>query len=136
VLNGRALGRLLAAFASAALAGAPGPGLAQGSGGGPGFGTPDVDVAFMLGRWTGSGNCAEAVDFEADGTFATPEGIAGRWSMEGDRITLDEDDATTTVRVLAVDEDTIELRTEDGSSRRSTRCQSDDDEDAPALRVA
>ena len=45
-----------------------------------------------------------AVDFEADGTFATPEGIAGRWSMEGDRITLDEDDATTTVRVLAVDE--------------------------------
>jgi hypothetical protein len=84
-----------------------------------------IDSEFMIGRWTDDGNCADAVEFAADGVFRTPEGTIGSWLLEGDRLTV-SGTSTLTMRIVPVDDDTINVINPDGGQGRSTRCDSDD----------
>jgi hypothetical protein len=87
--------------------------------------TTAVDSEFMIGRWTDDGNCDDAVEFAADGVFRTPEGAVGRWLLEGDRLTV-SGSSTLTMRIVPVDDDTINVINPDGGLGRSIRCDSDD----------
>jgi hypothetical protein len=85
-----------------------------------------VDEDFIIGRWTDDGNCGDAVEFAEDGVFHTPEGAVGSWSLDGDRLTV-SGSGTLTMRIVPVDDDTIDVINPDGGQGRSTRCDSPDD---------
>lgn len=85
-----------------------------------------VDNDFMIGRWTDDGDCNDAVEFAEGGVFHTPEGAVGRWSLVGDRLTV-SGAGTLTMRIVPVDDDTIDVINADGGQGRSTRCDSGDD---------
>ena len=80
-----------------------------------------VDHAFLRGRWTDNNNCSDAIDFMADGTWVTTDGVRGRWVLEGDRLSF-HGNRVITARVSAPDANTINLIHADGSNGRSTRC--------------
>lgn len=80
-----------------------------------------VDRAFLMGSWTDTNDCTNAVDFRADGTFLTTQGAQGRWTLEGDRLTF-QGNSTVVARVQARDGDNITLTHPDGSVGASSRC--------------
>ena len=82
---------------------------------------PSVTPAFLIGRWTDTGNCANAVDFHADGRVVTTAGAAGRWTLQGNILTF-IGNSTVTARVRATSRDAITLTHPDGSVGSSTRC--------------
>lgn len=122
--------------AAALLLALPGaPMLAQTSGKAPAI---QVDETFLVGRWTDDGDCSDAVEFDADGTFIASNGGSGDWSLRGNALTI-SGSATMTMRILPVDHDTILVVGSDGGTGRSTRCDLDDDDDdsgPPPLRIA
>jgi hypothetical protein len=83
--------------------------------------TTDVTRGFLIGRWTDDGNCSNAIDFVADGSFRLTAGGSGRWTLEGQRLTF-IGDSTISARVARVDANTITLTHADGRVGRSTRC--------------
>lgn len=85
---------------------------------------PQVDRAFLLGRWTDNGNCAgEWVEFYADGRFATNAGAGGTWTLRSGQLTF-IGQRTIAAQVRATDRNTITLTHPDGSVGGSTRCPS------------
>jgi hypothetical protein len=110
------------------------PALAQATGKTPAI---QVDETFLVGRWTDDGDCSDAVEFDADGTFIASNGGSGDWSLRGNALTI-SGTATMTMRILPVDHDTILVLGSDGAAGRSTRCDLDDDDDSgpPPLRIA
>lgn len=96
-----------------------------------------VDETFLVGRWTDDGDCGDAVEFDADGTFVASNGGSGDWTLQGNALTI-SGSATMTMRILAVDHDTILVLGSDGAAGRSTRCDADEDDDSgpPPLRIA
>ncbi|HEY5710558.1 MAG TPA: hypothetical protein VIT38_01585 [Allosphingosinicella sp.] len=123
---------LLAAAAALAFGAAGSPAFAQTGDveGGDMFGNAQqalsVDEEFLIGRWTDDGNCGDAVEFAEDGVFHTPEGAVGSWSLNGDRLTV-SGTGTLTMRIVPVDDDTIDVINPDGGQGRSTRCEAADD---------
>ena len=89
-----------------------------------GTGTPGVPVDrnFIIGTWSDSGDCSTAVAFAADGGYATADGLEGQWSLAGDRLTLSGEGGATSLTIIPIDRDTMEVVGEDGSHDRSTRC--------------
>jgi hypothetical protein len=45
-----------------------------------------IDAAFVTGRWGADGNCAQTIEFHADGTLTPSQG--GRWTLAGNVITI------------------------------------------------
>lgn len=82
---------------------------------------PAVTRDFLIGRWTDTNDCTNAVDFRRDGTFLTTEGAAGRWTLEGGRISF-IGQSTISARISASDANSISLNHDDGTVGRSTRC--------------
>jgi hypothetical protein len=80
-----------------------------------------VTPSFLVGRWTDTGDCTNAVDFLADGRFLTTSGAAGRWTLNGDRLSF-IGARTIVTRVRATSRDAITLTHDDGSVGASTRC--------------
>ena len=81
-----------------------------------------VTREFLVGRWTEEemNDCAGAVtEFRTDGSFAFPWGDTGRWTLDGDRLTMTGNDNALTVR--AVDANTIEVRSP-SRTYRNKRC--------------
>jgi len=84
---------------------------------------PAVDRAFLIGRWTDARDCDEAGEFAADGRFTNAAGVGATWSLEGDRLTVTFAGASPrTLRVSALDQNTLNVVNPDGSIGRSTRC--------------
>ena len=111
-----ALAAMVALFGATGAAAAPSPApLAAAVQGIP------VTPSFLVGRWTDNGNCNDAVDFHADGRFVTTSGAAGRWTLQGDRLTF-IGQRTIGARIQAPSRDAITLTHDDGSVGRSTRC--------------
>lgn len=115
-----AAGAALIASAFAASAGYAQPGTNSGTG--PGAIHAPVDRNFLIGSWSDQGDCAIAVAFVADGTFATAEGDGGVWNLDGDALTLTGAGGTRTVTIIPIDRDTMEVVGADGAHDRSTRC--------------
>lgn len=82
--------------------------------------TGEVTSAFLVGRWTDTGDCTKTIEFRNDGSFVT-EGGNGMWTLNGDRLTF-QGSSTVSAQVAAPNADTIMLTHPDGSVGRSTRC--------------
>jgi hypothetical protein len=113
----------LAGPAAAAQTGT-GPAAAQ-TGTGPAAARIAVNRDFLIGSWSDAGDCSVTVAFVADGTFATPDGDQGVWSLSGDSLTLTGAAGTRIVTIIPIDRDTMEVVGENGSHDRSTRCAGD-----------
>jgi len=51
--------------------------------------TGTVDQAFLVGRWSRSGDCSEVMEFRADGTVKAVDGSTDTtYSLSGNRITF------------------------------------------------
>ena len=94
---------------------------------GEGVGTPGVavDRDFLIGTWSDAGDCRTTVAFAPDGGYATADGLQGQWSLTGDTLTLSGDGGATTLTIIPIDRNTMEVVGEDGSHDRSTRCAGD-----------
>lgn len=80
-----------------------------------------VDRAYILGRWTDTGDCDNAVDFGPDGRFVAFDGTVGQWTISGDRLTISGDPGLT-LQIVPVDQNRITVINPDGSQGQSTRC--------------
>ena len=80
--------------------------------------------AYVVGRWTDSGNCDEGVDLANDGSFTAVNDTHGLWNLQDDRLTMtgSTGDRTISFRVIPVDQNTMSVVNQDGSIGRSTRC--------------
>lgn len=84
-----------------------------------------VDREFLIGTWSDQGDCSSTVAFTADGGYATADGAEGQWSLAGDTLTLSGEAGSTTMTIIPIDRNTMEVVGEDGSHDRSTRCAGD-----------
>ncbi len=94
-------------------------------GGSAGLARVAVDRNFIIGTWSDTGDCSTTVAFTPDGGYATADGAEGQWSLSGDTLTLSGDAGATTLTIIPIDRDTMEVIGEDGSHDRSTRCAGD-----------
>lgn len=78
---------------------------------------------YVVGRWTDTGNCADAIDFQADGTLVGPGGggQTERWELNGNQLAMVGNPMPLTVAV--VDQNTMDTTNTQGRTRRVTRCQ-------------
>jgi hypothetical protein len=84
---------------------------------------PQLDRAFLIGRWTDSRDCEEAGEFAADGRYTNAAGVGATWTLQGDQLTMAFTGASPrTLRVSALDQNTLNVVNPDGSVGRSTRC--------------
>lgn len=109
-----------AAAAQPGLGGRPVPGAIQAS---STLTPPPVDRAFLIGRWTDSGDCREAGQFQADGQYTNAAGTVAGWALEGDRLIMTfAGAAPRALQVSALDQNTLNVVNPDGSRARSMRC--------------
>ena len=106
----------------------PGPGLGkepagaiQASASTAPVGSVSVDRAYLVGRWTDTGDCDNAVDFAPDGGFVAFDGTAGQWSLAGDRLTVIRD-RTLTLQLVPIDRNRMTVVNPDGSLGELSRC--------------
>jgi hypothetical protein len=81
-----------------------------------------VDREFLIGTWSNAGDCSTTVAFGADGGYATADGLQGQWTLAGDTLTLQGEAGSSTLTIIPIDRNTMEVVGEDGSHERSTRC--------------
>lgn len=86
---------------------------------------PPVERDYIVGAWTDGDDCAAAVSFAGDGTFATADGGAGLWGLDGAELVLAGAGGVRTLRITPVDQDTMDVVNEDGSRGTSIRCEPD-----------
>lgn len=84
-------------------------------------GSATLSREFIVGRWTETSDCADAMDFRADGSLHAPFGDAGRWELDGDKLINVGNPNQLTVRVI--DQNTMETTNGSGRTTRVTRCQ-------------
>jgi len=81
-----------------------------------------VTRIWFAGRWTDTGDCADAGEFARNGTYRLADGTRGMWNVTGGRLVIQHAEGRSAVRVRRIDDTTIEIVNEDGSTGRSTRC--------------
>ena len=79
-----------------------------------------LDRDYIVGRWTNSGDCADAIEFRADGGMVGPFGEDARWELRGDRLFMVGN--PDPLRIAVVDERTMTTTGPSGNTRRATRC--------------
>src|SRR5690242_15906171 len=93
----------------------PGPAFAQlAQDDGAGVRSAPVDRNFLIGTWSDSGDCSTTVAFTADGGYATADGAEGQWALAGDQLTLSGEAGATTLTIIPIDRNTMEVIGEDG----------------------
>ncbi len=83
-----------------------------------------VNRDFILGSWSDAGDCSTTIAFTADGVYTTGD-AEGQWSLSGDTLTLTGEAGATTLTIIPIDRNTMEVVGEDGAHDRSTRCAGD-----------
>ena len=79
-----------------------------------------LDRNYMVGRWSETGDCADATEFRADGTFVFPWGDTGTWQLDGDRLTLSTN--TDAMRLTRISQDQVDAVSPGGSTHHHRRC--------------
>jgi hypothetical protein len=112
-----------AAPAANASADAGGGKLNEGGGATPAgaSGTVNLDRTYLMGRWTDDGDCSNVIEFTQDGRFIAANGGTGLWNLAGDQLTM-TGNATATIQIVPIDQNTMTVVNADGSLGRSTRC--------------
>jgi hypothetical protein len=79
--------------------------------------------AWFAGRWTDTGDCAQAGQFSADGTFSLADGKRGMWNIRDGKLVVQQGGGgRSEVQLRRIDDDTVEVVGSDGSGGRSIRC--------------
>ncbi len=76
----------------------------------------------LVGRWGDNNACTKDIVINADGTFRSYTGSVGRWTLEGNILTMAGDGGTFQVRVATAGENTLIIGQPDGSFGTSQRC--------------
>ena len=79
-----------------------------------------LDRNYLVGRWSETGDCADATEFRADGTFVFPWGDTGTWQLNGDRLTLSSN--TDAMRLTRISQDQVDAVSPGGSTHHHRRC--------------
>jgi len=88
----------------------------------PPRGTGGISRAWFAGRWTDSGDCADAGRFAPDGTYLLADGTRGMWNIVEGRLVVQHKDGRSALSIRRIDEDTVEVANDQGAPGRSTRC--------------
>jgi hypothetical protein len=84
---------------------------------------PPLTPAFLVGRWTDTGDCARYVVFRSDGTFRSYAGGEGTWRLVRDRLALTaRGGSPTALRATVLSQSRIAIVNPDGSRGVSERC--------------
>src|SRR5262245_16191570 len=78
--------------------------------------------AMLVGRWGDNGDCSKDITFNADGSFTSYTGGSGRWTLNGDRMTMTGAAGAFEVRVSIANQNTLIIGNADGSYGLSQRC--------------
>lgn len=81
-----------------------------------------LDPQTLIGRWADDEACKEDITIRPNGTFVSYTGGAGRWSVDGDRLSLTGEQGTFSVRIQSIEDDIMTVLNSDGSIGRSRRC--------------
>jgi len=81
-----------------------------------------ITRTWFAGRWTDTGNCADAGEFAANGTYRLADGTRGMWNVQNGRLVVQHAEGRNVARLRRVDDGTIEVAADDGSVGRSIRC--------------
>ncbi len=81
-----------------------------------------VTRAWFAGRWTDTGDCAQAGEFGANGMYLLADGTRGMWNIVDGRLIVQHAAGRGSVAVRKVDEHHVEVVNDDGSIGRSARC--------------
>jgi hypothetical protein len=84
-------------------------------------GPPALDEAYLVGRWSDSGDCNRAFEFTADGHFYGADGGAGNWTLNGDVMTASGPGGTVSMRIEPIDRNTMTV-TANGQTSNPIRC--------------
>jgi hypothetical protein len=76
---------------------------------------------FLVGAWGDNGDCSAPITFNADGTFQNAGGV-GRWSLEGDIITMQGQGGAFQLRAEALNQNQILIGNPNGAIGLSQRC--------------
>jgi hypothetical protein len=76
----------------------------------------------VVGRWAADSRCLGATVMNANGSFAAPNGNAGRWTLSGDRLTLSGPDSSTNLRLASTTSNSLTVIGEDGTRETLVRC--------------
>jgi hypothetical protein len=88
----------------------------------PAGATPGISAEALVGRWGDNGDCTKDIVFAGDGTFRSYTGGSGRWSLDGDRVTMAGDGGTFVVQIQSVNDHQLIVGNPDGSFGISQRC--------------
>ena len=81
-----------------------------------------VTRAWFAGKWTDTGDCAQAGEFGANGMYLLADGTRGMWNIVDGRLVVQHAGGRGAVRIRKVDEHHVEVVNDDGSVGRSARC--------------
>jgi hypothetical protein len=81
-----------------------------------------VTPAFLVGRWGDNGDCTSVVTYNADGTFQMRDGSTGRWTLDGDRLTMSGERGDFGVQIAKGNENQLLIGQPDGCFGISQRC--------------
>lgn len=81
-----------------------------------------LSPAMLVGRWGDNGDCTKDIVINADGTFRSYTGGGGRWTLDGDRMTMTGANGPYEVGVDVINGNTLRVRNPDGSVGTSQRC--------------
>jgi|CXWL01.1.fsa_nt_gi hypothetical protein len=88
-------------------------------------GKPEAPVqqdAALVGRWGDNGDCGKDIVFRGDGTFHSYTGGEGRWSLNGDQLTMAGEGGTFGVVIRWTDQNSMQVINPDGTVGISHRC--------------
>jgi len=81
-----------------------------------------VTRAWFAGKWTDTGDCADAGQFAPSGIYQLADGTRGMWSVQDGRLIIQRAEGRNVVRLRKIDDNNVEVTNEDGSVGRSLRC--------------
>ena len=76
----------------------------------------------LVGRWSDTGDCKDAVDLRADGTFLAQNGGNGRWRVDGNNLVFFDEDQVVELQIEAIEPDRIVTTSAEGQTGPSIRC--------------
>ena len=76
----------------------------------------------LVGRWSDSGDCKDAVELRPDGSFQTQNQLVGRWQVEGNQLVFSGNGNEVRLRLDSVEPNRIVNTDASGHTGQTLRC--------------